>query len=77
MKTFSRRTFLQVAGVSAAAVGFGGVLNACAGGSNAGSGSAASGEHASQVTVSLPASTRSFPGAAASTCTSRSSSPRF
>ena len=27
---------LQVAGVSAAAVGFGGVLSACAGGSNAG-----------------------------------------
>ena len=26
MKSFSRRTFLQVAGVSAAAVGFGGVL---------------------------------------------------
>lgn len=56
MKSFSRRTFLQVAGVSAAAVGFGGVLSACAGGSNAGSGSAASGEHASQVTVSMPAS---------------------
>lgn len=54
MKSFSRRTFLQVAGVSAAAVGFGGVLSACAGGSNAGSGSAASGEHASQVTVSMP-----------------------
>ena len=56
MKSFSRRTFLQVAGVSAAAVGFGGVLSACAGGSNAGSGSAASGEHASQVTVSMPVS---------------------
>ncbi len=54
MNSFSRRTFLQVAGVSAAAVGFGGVLSACAGGSNAGSGSAASGEHASQVTVSMP-----------------------
>ena len=47
---------MQVAGVSAAAVGFGGVLSACAGGSNAGSGSAASGEHASQVTVSMPVS---------------------
>lgn len=56
MKTFSRRTFLQVAGVSAAAVGFGGVLSACAGGSDAGSGSAANGEHASQVTVSMPVS---------------------
>lgn len=54
MNSFSRRTFLQVAGVSAAAVGFGGVLSACAGGSDAGSGSAASGEHASQVTVSMP-----------------------
>ena len=61
MKSFSRRTFLQVAGVSAAAVGFGGVLSACAGGSNAGSGSAASGERASQVTVSMPMS--SEPGA--------------
>ncbi len=62
MKTFSRRTFLQVAGVSAAAVGFGGVLSACAGGSNAGSGSAASGEHASQVTVSMPVSSEPAAG---------------
>lgn len=62
MKSFSRRTFLQVAGVSAAAVGFGGVLSACAGGSNAGSGSAASGEHASQVTVSMPVSSEPVAG---------------
>ena len=62
MKTFSRRTFLQVAGVSAAAVGFGGVLSACASGSNAGSGSAASGEHASQVTVSMPVSSEPAAG---------------
>ena len=62
MKSFSRRTFLQVAGVSAAAVGFGGVLSACAGGSNAGSGSAASGEHASQVTVSMPVSSEPAAG---------------
>ena len=58
MKTFSRRTFLQVAGVSVAAVGFGGVLSACASGQqSAGSGSGATGgEHASQVTVSMPVS---------------------
>ena len=58
MKTFSRRTFLQVAGVSAAAAGFGGVLSACASGQqSAGSGSGATGgEHASQVTVSMPVS---------------------
>ena len=62
MKSFSRRTFLQVAGASAAAVGFGGVLSACAGGSNAGSGSAASGEHASQVTVSMPVSSEPAAG---------------
>lgn len=62
MKSFSRRTFLQVAGVSAAAVGFGGVLSACAGGSDAGSGSAASGEHASQVTVSMPVSSEPAAG---------------
>ena len=67
MKSFSRRTFLQAAGVSAAAVGFGGVLSACTSGSNAGSSntgasSTASGEHASQVTVSMPASSEPAAG---------------
>lgn len=66
MKSFSRRTFLQAAGVSAAAVGFGGVLGACA--SDSGSGSSDKGaaskseEHASQVTVSMPASSEPAAG---------------
>ena len=66
MKSFSRRTFLRVAGVSAAAVGFGGVLSACASNSNSGNsdaGSASKGEeHASQVTVSMPASSEPAAG---------------
>ena len=66
MKSFSRRTFLQAAGVSAAAVGFGGVLSACA--SDSGSGSSDKGatskseEHASQVTVSMPVSSEPAAG---------------
>ena len=66
MKSFSRRTFLRAAGVSAAAVGFGGVLSACASNSNSGNsdaGSASKGEeHASQVTVSMPASSEPAAG---------------
>lgn len=66
MKSFSRRTFLQAAGVSAAAVGFGGVLSACA--SDSGSGSSDKGAtsksegHASQVTVSMPVSSEPVAG---------------
>ena len=66
MKSFSRRTFLQAAGVSAAAVGFGGVLSACA--SDSGSGSSDKGvtskseEHASQVTISMPVSSEPAAG---------------
>ena len=66
MKSFSRRTFLQAAGVSAAAVGFGGVLSACA--SDSGSGSSDKGAtsksegHASQVTVSMPVSSEPAAG---------------
>ena len=66
MKSFSRRTFLRVAGVSAAAVGFGGVLSACASNSNSGNSDAGaamkSEEHASQVTVSMPASSEPAAG---------------
>ena len=66
MKSFSRRTFLRVAGVSAAAVGFGGVLGACASNSNSGNSDAGaamkSEEHASQVTVSMPASSEPAAG---------------
>ena len=66
MKSFSRRTFLQAAGMSAAAVGFGGVLSACA--SDSGSGSSDKGAtsksegHASQVTVSMPVSSEPVAG---------------
>ena len=66
MKSFSRRTFLQAAGASAAAVGFGGVLSACA--SDSGSGSSDKGAtsksegHASQVTVSMPVSSEPAAG---------------
>lgn len=66
MKSFSRRTFLRAAGVSAAAVGFGGVLGACASNSNSGNSDAGaamkSEEHASQVTVSMPASSEPAAG---------------
>ena len=66
MKSFSRRTFLRVAGVSAAAVGFGGVLSACASNSNTGNSdadaTAKSEEHASQVTVSMPVSSEPAAG---------------
>ena len=66
MKSFSRRTFLQAAGVSAAAVGFGGVLGACASNSNtdnSDAGSASKGEErASQVTVSMPVSSEPAAG---------------
>ena len=66
MKSFSRRTFLRAAGVSAAAVGFGGVLSACASNSNSGNSDAGaamkSEEHASQVTVSMPASSEPAAG---------------
>ena len=66
MKSFSRRTFLRAAGVSAAAVGFGGVLSACASNSNTGNSdadaTAKSEEHASQVTVSMPASSEPAAG---------------
>lgn len=66
MKSFSRRTFLQAAGVSAAAVGFGGVLGACASNSNTGNsdagGTSKSEEHASQVTVSMPVSSEPAAG---------------
>ena len=57
---------LQAAGVSAAAVGFGGVLSACA--SDSGSGSSDKGAtsksegHASQVTVSMPVSSEPAAG---------------
>ena len=61
MKSFSRRTFLRVAGVSAAAVGFGGVLSACASNSDADA-AMKSEEHASQVTVSMPASSEPAAG---------------
>ena len=66
MKSFSRRTFLRAAGVSAAAVGFGGVLSACASNSNSGNSDAGaamkSEEHAPQVTVSMPASSEPAAG---------------
>lgn len=66
MKSFSRRTFLRVAGVSAAAVGFGGVLSACASNSNTGNSdadaTAKSEERASQVTVSMPVSSEPAAG---------------
>ena len=66
MKSFSRRTFLRAAGVSVAAVGFGGVLSACASNSNSGNSDAGaamkSEEHASQVTVSMPASSEPAAG---------------
>ena len=66
MKSFSRRTFLRVAGVSAAAVGFGGVLSACASNSNTGNSdadaTAKSEERASQVTVSMPMSSEPAAG---------------
>lgn len=66
MKSFSRRTFLRAVGVSAAAVGFGGVLSACASNSNSGNSDAGavmkSEEHASQVTVSMPASSEPAAG---------------
>ena len=66
MKSFSRRTFLRVAGVSTAAVGFGGVLSACASNSNTGNSdadaTAKSEEHASQVTVSMPVSSEPAAG---------------
>ena len=66
MKSFSRRTFLQAAGVSAAAVGFGGVLGACASNSNTGNSdadaTAKSEERASQVTVSMPVSSEPAAG---------------
>lgn len=66
MKSFSRRTFLQAAGVSAAAVGFGGVLGACASNSNTGNSDAGSAskseERASQVTVSMPVSSEPAAG---------------
>ena len=66
MKSFSRRTFLRVAGASAAAVGFGGVLSACASNSNTGNSdanaTAKSKEHASQVTVSMPVSSEPAAG---------------
>ena len=66
MKSFSRRTFLQAAGVSAAAVGFGGVLSACASNSNTGNSdadaTAKSEERASQVTVSMPVSSEPAAG---------------
>ena len=66
VKSFSRRTFLRVAGVSAAAVGFGGVLSACASNSNTGNSdadaTAKSEEHASQVTVSMPVSSEPAAG---------------
>ena len=66
MKSFSRRTFLRVAGVSAAAVGFGGVLSACASSSNTGNSdadaTAKSEERASQVTVSMPMSSEPAAG---------------
>ena len=66
MKSFSRRTFLRAAGVSAAAVGFGGVLSACASNSNTGNSdadaTAKSEEHASQVTVSMPVSSEPAAG---------------
>lgn len=66
MKSFSRRTFLRAAGVSAAAVGFGGVLSACASNSNSGNsdaGSASKSEgRASQVTVSMPVSSEPAAG---------------
>lgn len=64
MANLSRRSFVRVAGVSAAALGFGGVLSACAGGqegTESGSG-AVGGEHASQVTVSMPASSEPAAG---------------
>ena len=66
MKSFSRRTFLRVAGVSAATVGFGGVLSACASNSNTGNSdadaTAKSEEHALQVTVSMPVSSEPAAG---------------
>ena len=66
MKSFSRRTFLQAAGVSAAAVGFGGVLGACTSNSNTGNSDAGSAskdeERASQVTVSMPVSSEPAAG---------------
>ena len=63
MANLSRRSFVQVAGVSAAALGFGGVLSACSSqGGSASSDSAAEGEHASQVTVSMPASSEPAAG---------------
>ena len=66
MKSFSRRTFLRVAGLSAAAVGFGGVLSACASNSNTGNSdadaTAKSEERASQVTVSMPMSSEPAAG---------------
>ena len=66
MKSFSRRTFLRVAGVSAAAVGFGGVLGACTSNSNTGNSdadaTAKSEERASQVTVSMPMSSEPAAG---------------
>ena len=66
MKSFSRRTFLQAAGVSAAAVGFGGVLGACTSNSNTGNSDAGSAskdeERASQVTVSMPVSSEPVAG---------------
>ena len=66
MKSFSRRTFLRAAGVSAAAVGFGGVLSACASNSNSGNSDVGaamkSEERASQVTVSMPASSEPAAG---------------
>lgn len=66
MKSFSRRTFLHAAGVSAAAVGFGGVLSACASNSNTGNSdadaTAKSEERASQVTVSMPVSSEPAAG---------------
>ena len=57
---------MQAAGVSAAAVGFGGVLSACASDSGSGSsdkGAASKSEgHASQVTVSMPVSSEPAAG---------------
>ena len=66
MKSFSRRTFLQAAGVSVAAVGFGGAPGACANNSNMGNsdanGTSKSEERASQVTVSMPVSSEPAAG---------------
>lgn len=62
MGAISRRSFVKAAGLGAAALGFGGVLSACAGGSAESGAGAAGAEHASQVTISMPVSSEPAAG---------------